>query len=46
MEKDWVLSHVAVGLRDVVDTMEFYDSTGVGIHTLRKLGPPPLPLFR
>ena len=43
MEKDWVLSHVAVALREIDESIKYYDSTGVGVHTLRKLGPPTTP---
>ena len=43
MEKDWVLSHIAVGLRELDETIDYYESTGVGIHTPIPVpkGPPP-----
>ena len=43
MEKDWVLSHIAVGIRDLDETIDLYQSTGAGIHTPIQVpkGPPP-----
>jgi len=44
MERDWVLSHIAVGTRDFDDTIAVYESTGTGVHTpipVPKDPPPP-----
>jgi len=43
MEKDWVLSHIAIAVRDPDDTIELYESAGIGVHNPIKVGPPPPP---
>ena len=43
MEKDWVLSHIALHVRDLDEIAAYYESIGIGIHLPIKPGPPPSP---
>ena len=43
MEKDWVLSHIALHVKDLDEIAAYYESIGIGIHLPIKPGPPPPP---
>ncbi len=43
MQKDWVLSHIALHVKDMDAITSYYDSIGIGIHLPIKPGPPPAP---
>jgi len=43
MEKDWVLSHIALHVKDLDEIAAYYESLGIGIHLPIKPGPPPPP---
>lgn len=32
MEKDWVLSHIALHVRDLDEIAAYYESIGIGVH--------------
>jgi len=43
MEKDWVLSHIALHVADLDALGKYYESIGIGTHLPIKPGPPPPP---
>ena len=43
MKNDWVLSHIALHVKDLDEIAAYYESIGIGIHLPIKPGPPPPP---